>query len=132
MTGMSKNAFNVALLYDRGPLSARLAYSWRSKYLQAVNAYGTANNDGIDQNPDSPNKGNSYSVNYALPTWGGQYGQLDMGIQYKATENLSVNFDASNLTDALYKSYNQQGIGMKLYGVNYTGRRFTVSARYAF
>jgi len=132
MTGMSKNAFNFALLYDHGPLSARLAYSWRSKYLQAVNAYGTANNDGIDQNPDSPNKGNSYSVNYALPTWGGQYGQLDMGIQYKITDDLTVAFEGQNLTNALYKQYMQQGIGLMERGAFYTGRRFTLQMRYSF
>lgn len=132
MAGMSKNAFNFALLYDHGPLSARLAYSWRSKYLQAVNAYGTANNDGIDQNPDSPNKGNSYSVNYALPTWGGQYGQLDMGIQYKITDDLTVAFEGQNLTNALYKQYMQQGIGLMERGAFYTGRRFTLQMRYSF
>ena len=78
MVGLSRNAFNLALLYDHGPVSARLAYTWRSKYLQAINAYGTASNDGVDMNPASPNRGNSYSVNFALPTWGGDYGQLDM------------------------------------------------------
>jgi iron complex outermembrane recepter protein len=132
MTGMSKNAFNFALLYDHGPLSARLAYSWRSKYLQAVNAFGTANNDGIDQNPDSPNKGNSYSVNYALPTWGGQYGQLDSGIQYKVTDDFTLAFEGQNLTNALYKQYMQQHIGLMERSASYTGRRFTLQARYSF
>jgi TonB-dependent receptor len=132
MVGLSRNAFNLALLYDRGAWSARLAYSWRSKYLQAVNAFGTANNDGIDQNPASPNKGQSYSVNYALPTWGGDYGQLDMGVQYKATDNLTLAFEGQNLTDALYKTYMQQGIGLKERGSFYTGRRFTLQARYSF
>jgi iron complex outermembrane recepter protein len=132
MTGMSRNAFNFALLYDHGPLSARLAYSWRSKYLQAVNAFGTANNDGIDQNPDSPNKGNSYSVNYALPTWGGQYGQLDTGVQYKVSDDLTLAFEGQNLTNALYKQYMQQGIGLMERGAFYTGRRFTLQMRYSF
>jgi len=132
MVGMSRNSFNVALLYDRGPVSARLAYTWRSKYLQAVNAYGTADGSGIDQNPNSPNFGNSYSVNYALPTWGGDYGQLDMGVQYKVTDNLTVAFEGQNLTDALYKTYMQQGIGLKERGSFYTGRRYTVQMRYSF
>jgi TonB-dependent receptor len=130
--GLSKNAYNLALLYDKGPVSARLAYSWRSKAMTVVHTWGTYDSSGISMNPDDPNRGNGYSANYVLPAWSGAYGQLDMGIQYKATENLSVNFDASNLTDALYKSYNQQGIGLKLSGVYYTGRRYTVSARYSF
>ncbi len=132
MTGLSKNAYNLALLYDRGPLSARLAYSWRSRYLQAVNAYGTASNDGIDQNPDSPNRGNSYSVNYALPTWGGAYGQLDMGVQYKISEDLTLAFEGQNLNNALYKQYMQQGIGLKEHASFYTGKRYTLQMRYSF
>jgi iron complex outermembrane receptor protein len=132
MTGLSRNSLNFALLYDLGPLSARLAYSWRSKYLQAVNAYGTASNDGIDQNPASPNKGNSYSVNFALPTWGGDYGQLDMGVQYKVTNDLTVAFEGQNLTNALYKQYMQQGIGLMERGAFYTGRRYTLQMRYSF
>jgi TonB-dependent receptor len=132
LTGLSKNAYNLALLYDRGRLSGRLAYSWRSKYLQATNTYGTAGNDGIDQNPASPNKGNAYSVNYALPTWGGEYGQLDMGVHYKVTGHLTVAFEASNLNNALYRQYMQQQVGMKERNAYYTGRRYTVQARYTF
>ena len=132
MTGMSKNSYNLALLYDQGPISARLAYSWRSKYLQSANAYGTAGGDGIDRNPDSPNLDKGYSVNYALPTWGGSYGQMDLGIHYKVNDNLSVSIEGQNLTDALYKQYMQQGIGMKERSAFSAGRRYTVQARYSF
>jgi outer membrane receptor protein involved in Fe transport len=132
MTGMSKNAYNLALLYDQGPWSARLAYAWRSKYLQAVNAYGTNGGDGIDQNPASPNKGNGYSVNYALPTWGGAYGQLDMGVQYKVTDNLTVAFNASNLTNSIYHQYMQQQIGLKEHFAFFTGRSYYLQGRYSF
>jgi TonB-dependent receptor len=132
MTGMSKNAYNLALLYDKGPWSARLAYSWRSKYLQAVNAYGTASNDGIDRNPASPNYDKGYSVNYALPTWGGDYGQLDMGLQYKVTDNLTLAFNASNLTNAIYRQYMQQQIGLKEHFSFFAGRSYYLQARYSF
>ena len=132
MTGLSKNATNFQLLYDRGPLSARVAYSWRSKYLQAVNAYGTNGGDGIDQNPASPNKGQGYSVNFALPVWGGEYGQVDMGIHYKITDNLGVAFEAQNLTNALYRQYMQQSMGLMEKGAYYTGRRYTAQMSYTF
>ncbi|KQV59566.1 TonB-dependent receptor [Pelomonas sp. Root1217] len=132
LTGLSKNSFNLALLYDYGPLSARVAYSWRSKYLQAVNAYGTAGNDGIDQNPASPNKGNSYSVNYALPTWGGSYGQLDMGVHYKFSDNLSLAVEGQNLNDAIYRQYMQQAIGLKERAAFASGRRYTLQVRYTY
>ena len=132
LTGLSKNAYNLALLYDRGPLSARLAYGWRSRYLQAVNAFGANGSDGVDQNPDSPNKGQVNSVNYSLPVWGGTYGQLDMGVHYKVTEDFSVSFEARNLTNALFRQYVQQNIGFKEKSSFYTGRAFTLQAHYNF
>ncbi|WP_343729895.1 TonB-dependent receptor [Duganella sp.] len=132
MTGMSKNAFNLALLYDRGPVSARVAYSWRSKYLQAANAYGANGSDGVDANPNSGTTGQVSSVNYALPVWGGAYGQVDMGIHYKIAENLNLAFEARNLTNALFKQYMQQNIGFKEKGAFYTGRSYTLQAQYSF
>jgi iron complex outermembrane recepter protein len=132
LTGLSKNAFNVAVLYDKGAVSARLAYSWRSKYLQAINAYGTNGNDGIDANPASPRFGQPYSVQYALPTWGSAYGQLDASLQYKFTDHLNLSVQATNLTNVLYKQYMQQGIGLMERGAFYTGRRFSVRLGYSF
>jgi TonB-dependent receptor len=132
LTGLSKNSYNLALLYDKGPLSARLAYSWRSKYLQAVNAFGTNGSDGIDGNPASPTYHQGGSVSYALPVWGGAYGQLDAGVHYTFNEHLNLSVEASNLTNALYKQYMQQNIGMMERGTFYTGRRYTVRMGYTF
>ena len=132
MTNLSKNAYNLAVLYDKGPVSARLAYSWRSKYLQAVNAYGTNGGEGIDANPDSPNFGQGYSVNYALPTYGGAYGQLDAGFHYKFSDNLNVSVEASNLTNSIYRQYMQQRIGLMERGAFYTGRSYSVRMGYSF
>jgi len=134
MVGMSRNAFNLALLYDKGPISARVAYTWRSKYLQAAHAFGT-NDDfgsGIDHNPNSPTYLQPYSANFSLPTWGGAYGQLDMGVHYKVTDDLTIALEGQNLTDALYKQYMQQGIGLKERSAFYTGRRYTLQMRYSF
>jgi outer membrane receptor protein involved in Fe transport len=132
LSGLSRNSFNAALLYDKGPLSMRLAYSWRGKYLQSTNAYGTAGGDGIDRNPDSPNQGTAYSVNYGLPTWGGAYGQVDFGFQYKITDNLRLGAQVGNLTNQVYKQYMQQAIGMKLRSAFYTGRSFGAQLNYSF
>jgi TonB-dependent receptor len=132
LTGLSKNAYNVALLYDRGPISARLAYTWRSRYLQAVSAYGTNGNNGRDYNPASPSYGQAFAVNFALPTWGGSYGQLDLGVQYKFTDNLTVAFKGQNLSNAIYKQYMQQGIGMMQREAFTTGRRYALQMRYAY
>ena len=132
LTGLSKNAYNLALLYDKGKVSARLAYSWRSKYLQAINAFGTNGNDGIDANPASPKFGQPFSVQYALPTWGGSYGQLDASLQYKFTDNLNLSIQATNLNNAVFKQYMQQGIGLMERAEFHTGRRFAVRLGYTF
>jgi outer membrane receptor protein involved in Fe transport len=55
-----------------------------------------------------------------------------MGIHYKVTDNLTVAFEGQNLTDALYKQYMQQGIGLKERSAFYTGRRYTLQMRYSF
>ena len=131
LNGLSKNAYNLALLYDRGPISARVAYSWRSKSLQAVNANGTSGTDGTDTNPDSPTFG-QHNVNYALPTWSDAYGQVDASFFYKITENLTFGLEAQNLNNAMYTQLMQQGIGMKVRGAYVTGPRYTAQMRYSF
>jgi iron complex outermembrane recepter protein len=132
LTGLSKNAYNLALLYDHGPISARLAYTWRSRYLQAVSAYGTNGNNGRDYNPNSPTYGQAWAVNFALPTWGDSYGQLDMGLQYKVNDALTVAFEGQNLNNAIYKQYMQQSIGMMQRESFSTGRRYVLQMRYAY
>ncbi|UGQ44549.1 TonB-dependent receptor [Massilia endophytica] len=132
LEGMSKNAFNLAVLYDKGPWSGRIAYSWRSKYLQATSAYGSTGWQGVDKNPDSPNYNQPNSVDFALPTWGDSYGQVDMGVQYKFNDHLAANFEVSNLTNAIYRQLTQQHIGMKERSASHIGRRFVMQMRYSF
>jgi len=54
LANLSKYAYNAALLYDRGPVSARLAYSWRSKYLLGTNIFPLQGTNGINTDPASP------------------------------------------------------------------------------
>ncbi|MES2352019.1 MAG: hypothetical protein V4641_31000, partial [Pseudomonadota bacterium] len=78
------------------------------------------------------NQGTAYSVNYGLPTWGGAYGQVDFGFQYKITDNLRLGAQVGNLTNQVYKQYMQQAIGMKLRSAFYTGRSFGAQLNYSF
>ena len=131
LQNLSKNAFNLALLYDYGPLSARVAYSWRSKYLQAVNVNGTQGTDGLNTDPNSANVGMT-NVAWGLPTWADSYGELDASIFYKVTENFTLGLEGSNLTDSTYKQLMQQHIGMKGRAWFSSGPRYAVQARYSF
>jgi TonB-dependent receptor len=80
--GMSKTAYNLVGLYERGPWSARLAYSWRDKFVDTYNYRGLGVNLVVD-----PIK------------------TLDASISYKITENLTATLDGSNLLDQAYHDY---------------------------
>ncbi len=131
LQNLSKNAYNLALLYDRGDISARLAYSWRSKYLQAVNVNGTQGGDGTDTNPASV-PANQRNVAWGLPVWADAYGQLDAGVYYKFNDHVTFGLEGQNLTNATYKQLMQQHIGTMGRAWFDTGRRYTVSARMSF
>jgi TonB-dependent receptor len=132
LQGLSRNAFTLAFMYDQGPISARLAYTWRSRYLQAVNVNGTQGTDGTDTNPNSATVG-QHNVAWGLPTWADDYGQLDGGIFYKMLDDkLTLGLEAQNLNDAQQRQIMQQHIGDKTRGLFYTGPRYTFTARYTF
>jgi TonB-dependent receptor len=75
LTGLSDTA-NAAFMYEKYGWSARLAWNWRDQYLIA------ANQNGSSRNPY-----------YVEP-----YQQLDLSVSYAITDNLSVGFEAINLT----------------------------------
>ena len=135
LPNLSRNTFNLAVLYDKGPVSARVAYSWREKYLQgvALNSDNTGPNqqNGLDTNPASSGYG-THTLPLGLPLWGDSYGQLDAGLQYRFDDNLTLALEGRNLTNAMYKQLMQQHIGT--FGHNYftSGRSYTVSMRYSF
>lgn len=132
MPYLSKNAFNLALMYDKGPVSARLAYSWRGRYLQAVNANGYRGNNGTNTNPASPGYLKDQNIGYSLPVFAEDYGTVDAGISYKFNEHLSVSVEGQNLTDKVFKQTIQQHAGTQ--GIMWfsTGPRYTASLRYTY
>ncbi|MCX8476309.1 MAG: TonB-dependent receptor [Sphingomonas sp.] len=93
--GMSRHNFNVSLMYERNPISFRVAYSWRSKYLQSTNSNGTNPQYSFFSGP-----GVSRSVQIALPVYGDAYGTLDAGVRFKVTENFSFSVQGTNLLNA--------------------------------
>lgn len=82
---LSKNAYNIIGMYEKNGVSARLAYSWRSKYLIG---WGT---NGFD--PDFNFQGGKARI----PVYNDDYGQLDASIGYTFLENYTVSFEATNL-----------------------------------
>ncbi|AQR75742.1 TonB-dependent receptor [Sphingomonas sp. LM7] len=74
LEGMSKWSYNVAAIYEKYGVSARLAYNWRSEYLLTTSA-----------------------ANLNAPVWSEDYGQLDGSILFNVTNNIKIGVQATNL-----------------------------------
>nr|WP_294810050.1 TonB-dependent receptor [uncultured Sphingomonas sp.] len=101
LQGLSKHNYNLTLLYERSSISARVAYSWRSKYLQSTNANGT--NPSYVYSP-VPTASLPPGTQIALPTYGDGYGQVDVGLTYKVTDNLSFTIRGTNVLNATQRT----------------------------
>jgi TonB-dependent receptor len=74
LEGMSRTAYNAAVLYERYGFSARLAYNWREEYLLTTSA-----------------------ANIEAPVWASDYGQLDGSIFYNITDDLKIGLQSTNI-----------------------------------
>lgn len=79
---LSKHNVNVALFYEKGPLSVRAAYNWRSRFLL------TASDVIIPY----------YSI-FNEPT-----GQLDASIFFNVTDQIKIGLQGVNLTNEVTKT----------------------------
>lgn len=98
LVGLSKHNFNAALLYERNPFSVRVAYSWRSRYLQSTNSNGTNPTYNYYTLPGNTPNYTPQAIQIALPVYGDNYGSLDAGVRFKVTENFSFSVQGTNLT----------------------------------
>jgi TonB-dependent receptor len=90
LQGVSKYNYNVGLLYDRSGISARLVYTYRSKYFDEDRS-GTG-----DVRPvDSP-----AWLNYVRPN-----GRLDFSVGYDVNKNVTLTVEGSNILRSRYQSY---------------------------
>ncbi len=129
LVGLSKHNFNAALLYERNPLSIRVAYSWRSKYLQTTNSNGTNPTYNYYATP-----GVATPIQIALPVYGDNYGTLDAGVRFKVTENFSFGVQGTNLTAATQRTLMGGYPGGKLVGRSWfqSDRRISTGINLSF
>jgi TonB-dependent receptor len=80
ITQVAKSNYNVILIYEKGPFSGRLAYTWRGTYIDSYNQPGF-----------QPN------TVYVQPTK-----QLDFSASYDVTKQITITFDATNLLGSKY------------------------------
>jgi TonB-dependent receptor len=130
LENLSRNTINFALLYDKGGFSARAAYNWRSRYLQAVNVNGTNGTDATNSDPNAPP--GQTNIAWGLPTWQDAYGTLDAGMSYQFDNNVKIALEGTNLTDSTAKQRMQQHIGMMGRAWFSSGPTYTVRMSYSF
>jgi TonB-dependent receptor len=94
LEGLSRRSYNLTGIFERGPVSFRLAWNWRSRYLLT-----------------------SSDVMPAMrqPVWNDDFGQLDGSFFYNINDNIQVGIQANNLTNSVTKllmgprAYNRDG-----------------------
>lgn len=106
LLGLSDTA-NATLIYDKNGISARIAYNWRDRFLQATNRGGARN-----------------------PVYVAPFGQLDFNISYDVTSKLAVSLEGINLTKESLRTYGRDP--NQLWFAQELDRRFLLGARYRF
>lgn len=105
---LSKDSYNLIGLYERGPIQARLAYNWRSSFLDQLNGSGVF---GANQ--------------YAAP-----YSSLDASASYRLNDVFTVSVDAVNLGNSMYHTYVERESGGLLWQLN--DRRYSITLKANF
>jgi TonB-dependent receptor len=83
--GLSKNNINVTGFYEKGPVSLRVAYNWRSKFLETA----------VDE------------IYPYFPVYQKATGQLDASVFYNLTKQVKIGVQGVNLTNTVTKTLQQ-------------------------
>lgn len=105
---LSKHSYNLIGFYDKGPISARVAYNWRSEYVDTTRGNGSGN----------------------LPIFNDARGQLDASFTYTVAPNFAMTIDGTNLTNTENRTY--YGIASRPQSFVLNDRRISVTARVTY
>ncbi len=116
---LSDDAYNLIVMYDKGPFGARVAYNWRSKYVNSVN-----------------------DCCIGFPVWNAAEGFLDASLRYALNDHTEFDIQGSNLLDTRPKIF-QEVLGPTAANPNQTpvflpagtfafDRRIQVSVRFKY
>lgn len=107
---VSDKSYSVVLAYEKPRYSARLSYVWRDDFLNNYEAALFANPLGVYRTAQK---------------------SLDLQLTFRVTDNFTLTFDATNLTDEIYHSYYEYPQTHN-FGNWLISRTFAVGARYSF
>ncbi|PTR34394.1 TonB-dependent receptor [Luteibacter sp. OK325] len=108
LEGLSKNSYNLILMYEKGPISTRIAYNWRSQWVETTAGNGTGN----------------------LPIYDKSFGQVDASVTYHVTDAFSLTGAAVNLTNT--KRATIFGLDTRPRDVQINDRLFSLKAQFTF
>lgn len=103
--GASDHMFNVAAYYEDDVFAARLMYNYRTEWYKGVHWTGAE-------------------------LWNDSFGQLDFSTSYNINENLTLTFEAINLTDEEIDEYD--GVETRMMSRYQNGRRFLLGLNMSF
>lgn len=106
LQGLSKSSYTLQGFYEKGPLQARISYTWRDTYLI------------------------SPATQTGYPLFSDPYDQVDAGIQYSLTDHIVLSFDALNLTDS--KEFDYANTRDNTQDYRSVGKRYTVGIRFKY
>jgi iron complex outermembrane receptor protein len=99
-------SYNLIAFYEKGPVQARIAYSYRDGYTASL------------------------AANRGQPKMIGDYGQWDASASYDITDRLTVFAEALNLSNE--RSFEFSIFEERLIELKDTGRRYSIGARMVF
>ncbi|KAF1014819.1 MAG: Colicin I receptor [Stenotrophomonas maltophilia] len=103
LLGTSKNTYNVGAYFENETFGARVGYTRRSSFLIGLSG--------------------------ANPYYQDDFGTLSVSLSYKATDWMSVSFDALNLNNPTYKYYQTAAIPTSFYS---NGRQYYLNFRFKY
>lgn len=84
LAGLSRNSYNIIGMYEKGPLSLRIAYNWRDKYMTSISAAPST---------------------VGIPIYMDAYGWLDASANYRFSDRVSLAIEGTNLLGTERTSY---------------------------
>lgn len=108
LEGLSKNSYNLVAMYEKGPVSARVAYNWRSQWVVTTRGNGTGD----------------------LPIYDKAFGQVDASVTYHFSDLFSLTAAAVNLTNT--KRATIFGVDTRPRDVQINDRMFSLKAQFSF
>ncbi len=106
---VSRKNYNVVGIYERGPVSIRLAYNWRDRFIDSFNQPGIQ----------------------PTTVWVQPNDRLDFSMDYDITKNLALTFDATNILDHKYHD-NFGNLSMFTRDVRSYDRTYGIGLRYRY